>query len=58
MHHPAVKPPDLRKLSPAARAVYERVAAGTYQVDHERLAQRLLAEFRRPGLRSRPCREH
>jgi hypothetical protein len=32
-------------LSPAARAVYERLVSGTYEIDLERLADALLARF-------------
>jgi hypothetical protein len=32
-------------LSPAARAVYERLVRGTYEIDLERLADALLARF-------------
>jgi hypothetical protein len=36
---------QLAALSPAARAVYERLVSGTYEIDLERLADALLARF-------------
>jgi hypothetical protein len=45
--------PDLARLSPTARAVYARIAAGTYRIDYEGLAERLLSELRAAGVGAR-----
>lgn len=40
-----LNPSQQMRLSPAARAVYERLRNGTFEIDVERLADALLARF-------------
>lgn len=52
-----LSPSQQMSLSPAARAVYERLRDGTFEIDVERLADALLARFETLSPRACSCRD-